>query len=222
MARMETMSAQDGLVLGPAKGRGRWLSRSKARKIAVMRDVLASAKDAGLILGAIALLSWHDQVADFLSDLNLGSGPAQVFDAQAALRRLARAADTQPTVAELPTPIPSVMGNPLSEKALRAERRLLASEDAEFISDWVIVVATTETPEVGNALRATMVDAGAKMLLVRKGGRAHLVLPVDGPAGAQSALNRLRPRFPAAVAVSQRDWCDADMQLAQPKPCRRP
>lgn len=184
----------------------RRVTRRVARRISVVRDVLASIKDAGLIAGFAALLLFHDQVVAFLSDLDaFQGGSALVVDVQLSLARINRAVDTAP----VPDSGASIIaGGSLGRKVLRAEQRLLRSEDAAFIEDWVVVVTPVSNTAGAGEVTAQLTELQVTSELVKKGTRLSVVARAGSPEAAQSVLNRVRLRYPRALPTTLASWCD--------------
>lgn len=195
-----------GAGAAPAPAR-RAVSRRTARNIAVVRDVLASIKDAGLIALVVGLVVFHDEVGGMLADLDIvRGGDERTVDVGRALARLNKALDTAP----LPAPAASgAAAAPVSwsAKVLRAERRLLRSEDAAFIDDWIVVVApfadAAQAEAAATQLAAVSVTAG----VVHKGGRWRVVAAAGSAEAVQSVLNRVRLRHPRALPTTVSSWC---------------
>jgi len=192
----------------PAAAPRRWLSRRTVRRISVVRDVLASTKDAGIIAIVVALLLFHDEVGGFLGDLDmLRGGDDHVVDVSGSLARLNRALD-----AAVPMPVSGASGvtvamAPLGKKVLRAEQRLLRSEDAAFIDDWVVVIAALPDAGQAEAVVQQLATQSVPASLVQKAGRWRVVAMAGSAESAQSVLNRVRSRYPRALPTTMSSWC---------------
>jgi hypothetical protein len=199
-----------------AAARPRRFGRRFARRVSLLRDVLASVKDGGLILIVLALLFFHDDVIDSLQGLGLGRvSTVQAIDVQETLARLSLAADRlTPTVQGVPPAPPK-------PKVLRAERRLLSSAFADDIDDWAVVAAVGTDRADAERLRGGLLDIAPEARLAERQGRWRVVVPRASAQDVQAALNRLRLRHPGAVAVSLAAWCDPDPSATDRLTCRR-
>lgn len=198
----------------------RWITRRTARRVGLLRDLLASIKDAGIIVLVLALLLFHDEVIDSLQGLAMLRGTDAVVNVQGSLQRLNRAADMQmPAALQAGASAPAPV---LGGKVLRAESRLLRSEDAAYILDWIVVLPGGLDPAQAEARLAELRTLAPSATLVVKSGRLRLMIPAGTPEDAQALLNRVRPRHPAAVPTSLSAWCDPQPPGAGPAPvCRR-
>lgn len=200
---MTTSPETDAPVAPPSTPPRRGPGRRVARRIAILRDVLASIKDAGIIGIVLALLFFHDDVGGFLADLELvRDADDRVVDVGGSLARLNRALDAAVPVASASAPVA-----PLGSKVLRAERRLLRSTDAAFIDDWVVVVAGASDPAQAAALSARLATLSLTPDLYQKAGQWRVVVPAGSPEAVQSVLNRVRPHFPRALPTTLSSWC---------------
>lgn len=199
-------------VVVASPSRRRLISRSMVRKASFTRDILASIKDAGLILAAASLLFFHDQVSEYLiSHGFLREDSAQVVDIQRSLVKLNQAVDSQPVDSVSPSTtavLRSRKAVALSQRAVRAEQRLLRSEDAAFVSDWTVVVATTRDAGLAAQIKAELGASDFAVAVARKGDRLKVFLRTDTPDATQSALNRVRLKYPYAISGSLRAWCN--------------
>lgn len=186
----------------------RWLSRRTVRRISVVRDVLASVKDAGIIAIVVALLMFHDEVGGFLVDLDLlRAGDDRVVDVSRSLARLNRALDAAVPASAAGASGAIVATASLGKKVLRAERRLLRSEDAAFIDDWIVVIATLPDAAQAEAVVTQLAALSVPASLVQKAGRWRVVATAGSAESAQSVLNRVRPRYPRALPTTMSSWC---------------
>ena len=188
----------------------RWLSRSTVRRISVVRDVLASTKDAGIIAIVVALLMFHDEVGGFLGNLYmLRGGDDQVVDISRSLARLNRALDASMPMPSVGASGTSVATVPLGRKVLVAEQRLLRSEDAAFIDDWIVVIAAVADAVEAEAVMKQLATQSVPAGIVQKAGRWRVVAMAGSAESAQSVLNRVRSRYPRALPTTMSSWCPA-------------
>jgi hypothetical protein len=183
----------------------RRFGRRAARRIAVLRDVLASIKDAGIIGIVVALLMFHDEVGGYFAEVLLWrGGEDRMVDVAGSLGRLNRVLDAEPVATGA-----SARSGTLGQKVLRAERRLLRSEDAAFIEDWIVVVATLPDAGKADAAAKELTAASVAATVLQKSGKWRVVAQAGSAEAVQSVLNRVRPRYPRALATTMSSWCPA-------------
>lgn len=212
---MDPTPAATAATATPAS-RPRRFGRRFERRISLLRDILASIKDGGLILIVVGLLFFHDDVIDSLQGLGLGrSATESAIDIQETLARLSLAADWLAPVAAGATAAPP------RPKVLRAERRLLRSAYADDIDDWAIVAAAGTDRADAERLRGALLDLAPAARLAERQGRWRVLLPQASAEEVQATLNRVRLRHPGAVAISLAAWCDPDPSASDRLACRR-
>lgn len=188
-----------------------FFTRSRARRMSLIRDMLASIKDTGLILAVLAILLFHDQVADHLASLGLlREGANQVIDLHQGLTKLSMAVDTQPLVdasGNMTRTVKARTQTARAQKAIRSEQKILNSEDAVFVTDWTVVIATTADLNVAQSIGQAFSKPDQAVYIAQKGDRFKVFLRTDTPEATQSVLNRARINYPYAVSASLKSWC---------------
>lgn len=210
-------SAPNGRTARSPKRLRRWLRWSS-----LVRNVLASIKDVGIIGVFVALLFFNEEVLDYLEQR--GSAflppPPPAIDVQAALARLDRGADSLPVTeaATLGASAPLAKGK--IRKATRAEQRLLRADELDYINDWALVVSATSDLESARRAAAQASSGGGVQVLVYRKNTIRLVVPLGRAEEARLVIPAVRMRYPGSVLVSLSSWCPQPAQVDGVVECR--
>ncbi|BDC46013.1 hypothetical protein PTKU15_93100 [Paraburkholderia terrae] len=207
--------SDSGNPIAPVKhGRSRFLKMRKwLAWSSLTRNILASIKDGGLIAIVVALILFNEQVLDYLDDKAFAFIPSHPpIDVPKALERLNRGADTMPVTKRDIGLVNGSMQRKSRQKAMRAEVRLIRSDEAAFINDWAIVLAGRS--DVAAALQEAKSVALRPDLLTQvfKKEQIRLVVAVGNSDDAKALMTvASKMGYPDATLVSLSSWCKASV-----------
>ncbi|MBK7464688.1 MAG: hypothetical protein IPJ50_19600 [Betaproteobacteria bacterium] len=187
-----------------------------SRWVSLTKDILAAAKDLGILAFVVLIVLFREPAFDFLNKHRINLTSVNLFGIQFGLDSLQIAGEAQQLGSLVskepgqPDSVKKAMGDieHSAQKIQEIEAKVLTSPEASLIGDWAIVVAGQPTLEKAKSSRDGMsFGEGARPQIFKKREYFRIVVQSGNKDVVERTLVAVRRTFPDAYLVSLARWC---------------